>query len=194
MKLKAVIALALAATAAPTFAAGESFSSKLKWGFDVGTHVYDMAGTESFNPSLELGLHAMLPLANLQGGDITLEAGLSQTVIYGTSKLKTRMDYLGYSLETVQADYRRVFMALGFETQGRWYLKPQIGFEHITAKIRLYDPDASTGFTERDGDSNGFAAIGIGHRFADGKKGVLTFASLGDADDQDYRITYSASF
>lgn len=194
MEVKAAIALALAAVTAPTFAADDNLISKLKWSFDVGTHVYSMDTMDSFKPSLELGMHATLPLSTLQAGTLAVEGGFSQTAIHGSSDLKTPMAVQGYSLETSQVSFRRAFVALSFETQGRWFVKPQIGFEHITSKLRLYDPNNNVGFIDRDGDSNIYAEIGIGHRYTGGKKALLSFATLSDMDDNDhYRITYSAS-
>ena len=101
----------------------------------------------------------------------------------------------GNSLEASQVDYRRVYVALSFETSGKWFVKPEVGAEHIVTKLRLYDPNTRNGYTNRETDSNVFASMGVGYHFQSGKKGVLSFATLGDDDGfQDYRITYTAYF
>ncbi|MGB0865407.1 MAG: hypothetical protein ACPGSC_02800 [Granulosicoccaceae bacterium] len=194
MKLKAVIALALTAFSAQAFSADQSLSSKLQWAVDVSTHIYDVENMESFKPSLEFGVAARLPLTTFELGTVELEGGLSQTLIYASGQLTNVQNFEGYELSTSQIDFRRVFLSIGLETKGQWFLRPQVGVEHITSKLRLYDENAGVGFTTREGDSNAFAALGVGYRFPDGKKGILSFATLADTDDQDYRVTYSASF
>ena len=193
MKLKAVIALALAAVTAPVFSADQTIASKLTWAFDVGTHIYDVDGMESFKPSLELGVSARLPLTTYSSGGLWLEGGISQTGIYGSSTLDTPQIYLTNELKTSQIDMRRLFVSLGLETPGKWFFKPQIGLEHITSKLRLYDENTGRGFTTREGDSNAFVSFGVGYRYPDGKKGILSLATLADNDAQDYRITFSGS-
>lgn len=193
MKLKAVIALALATVTAPVFSADQTIASRLTWAFDVGTHIYDIDGMASFKPSLELGIAARLPLTTYSSGELMLEVGGSQTAIYGSSELDTAQIYQGNELKTAQIDIRRVFVSLGFETTGKWFFKPQVGLEHTTTKLRLYDENTARGFTTREGDSNAFAAFGVGYRFPEGKKGILSLATLADNDDQDFRLTFSAS-
>lgn len=193
MKLKAIIALALAAVTAPVFSADQTIASRLTWAFDVGTHIYDIDGMASFKPSLELGITARLPLTIYSSGVLMLEVGGAQTAIYGSSELDTAQDFDGNELKTAQIDFRRLFVSLGFETTGKWFFKPQVGLEHITSKLRLYDENTATGFTTREGDSNAFVSFGVGYRFPEGKKGILSLATLADNDNQDFRLTYSAS-
>ncbi len=194
MKLKAGIALALVTLiTAPATASDSGLFSKVIWAADVGTHLYDAPNMESFNPSLEIGIKASAPVAHVEAGTVTLEAGISQSAVYGTSELTTQQIISGYSLSTAQMDLRRLFVQLGFETRGKFFLKPQIGFEHISSKLRLYDPGTGTGFNISDSDSNAFASLGMGYRFSNNQKGVLSLATLGDDEDnRDYRITYSA--
>ncbi len=196
MKLNAVIALALASVAAtPTLASGDSFNSKLRWAADVGTHIYNVPNMESFKPSLELGLSAALPIKQFEVGTLAVEGGLAQTAIYGSSELTIPGSLQGYSLETSQVDFRRIFVALSFETNGKWFFKPQIGVENLVTKLRLFDPAAGVGFSNRETDNTFFGSLGVGYRFPGGQKGILSLATLGDeSDNKDYRITYTATF
>ncbi len=194
MKLKAGIALALMTlTAAQAIAQDGKLTSKLQWGAKVGTHVYDLANMDSFKPSLELGVAAALPLLQTQAGTVTVEAGMTQSAVYASAKLVNAQIQDGYSLKTSQVSKRRLFVQLGFETTGKFFFKPQIGLEYASTNLRLYDSDTRTGFNVRDNDSNAFASMGFGYRFDNDKKGILSFATLGDdSDNQDFRITYSA--
>lgn len=200
MKLKAATALALLMLSGQSYAARmdldprKGLASKLTWAVDFGTHLYDVASMEDFKPSLELGLSARLPLVTKQSFRLELETGFSQTLVYGSSQLRVPQVHQTYELTGTQIDFRRLFVGIGTEIGGRWFIKPQVGFEHITSKLRLYDVNARAGVVARETDSNGYAAVGLGYRFKDGTKGILSFATLADTDEQDYRITYSASF
>lgn len=196
MKIKAGLALALMTlTAAQAVAQDGKLTSRIQWAAEVGTHVYDAPNMDSFKPSLEIGVAAALPLLHTPAGTVSIEAGLGQSAIYASGKLISPQIQDGYSLRTSQVAVRRLFVQLGFETTGKFFIKPQIGFEHNATNFRLFDPDTRTGFNMRNNDSNAFASLGFGYRFEDNKKGVLSFATLGDdSDNQDYRITYSAYF
>lgn len=196
MKLRIAAALALVTAAMPAFSADGP--SRLDWAVDVGTHVYDAESVKGYRPSLELGVHAELTLMSGALGTFMLGGGLSDTGLHGASEFKQPIlvpsGGENYTVTSSQIGFRRLFLAVGFETHSRWFLKPEIGFEYLVAKERIYDPVEHIGFNVRKSDSNAYVSLGAGYRYADGRKAVLSLSTLADIDDQNhFRMTLSAS-
>jgi|GEM_PF-4891918 len=193
MKFKAIVGLLVAVGAATTTSADSNILNRLVWSGETSTHLYNAEHLGEFTPSLELGLRTELPLLTADEGQLLIGAGLSFTGVMSSSKLNTPITMSETTFPDAQIDHNRFFLSAAFETPGTWFVKPEVGVERVAIKLRLTDTEAGQGYAKTESSVQAFGAIGIGKRFADNKEAVLSFATLSNDGDQDFRITLSGS-